>query len=427
MMPSLALVTGILVLLMAAWTGWASPTPAGSVGADESMQGPAEEIQASSCPACALAQMKRESPDLVPSTGTDLGSMTTGQTDMVEAVKRHILNMLHLSTRPNITHPVPRAALLNAIKKLHVGRVGEDGSVQIQDEVDRSDEGLPPEPPSEIITFAEPGDSPTSATFDISKEGGSLSVVEQANVWIFLKLPKGNRGKGKVTIQLLQRHHLKGPTLGTTNLAQEEESISEKTVDTRRSGWHTLPVARSVQSLLDSGGSVLSLHVSCPLCAEANALPILAPMIGEQGTEKDQSHRPFLMVVLRPSEDQPHLRNKRALECDSKIRICCKRQFYVNFKDIGWNDWIIAPSGYHANYCEGDCPSHVSSFTGSSLSFHSTVINHYRMRGYTPFQNIKSCCVPTRLRAMSMLYYNEEQKIIKKDIQNMIVEECGCS
>ena len=99
-------------------------------------------------------------------------------------------------------------------------------------------------------------------TFDISKEGGSLSVVEQANVWIFLKLPKGNRGKGKVTIQLLQRHHLKGPTLATTNLAQEEESISEKTVDTRRSGWHTLPVARSVQHLLDSGGSVLSRHVS---------------------------------------------------------------------------------------------------------------------------------------------------------------------
>jgi len=99
----------------------------------------------------------------------------------------------------------------------------------------------------------------------------------------------------------------------------------------------------------------------------------------------------------------------------------------VNFKDIGWSDWIIAPSGYHANYCEGDCPNHMANIGSSSLSFHSAVISHYRMRGYSPFQNIKSCCVPTRLRAMSMLYYNEEQKIIKKDIQNMIVEECGCS
>uniref|UniRef100_A0A667XRX4 Inhibin subunit beta Ab n=1 Tax=Myripristis murdjan TaxID=586833 RepID=A0A667XRX4_9TELE len=332
-------------------------------------------------------------------------ALSSERNDMVEAVKRHILNMLHLSSRPNLTQPVPRAALLNAIKKLH-------GRSQA--------EQTPPELPSEIITFAEPGDSPTTVTFDISKEGTGSSVVEQANVWIFLKLARGNQAKGKVTLQLLQRHHHQGVSL-------EEEPISEKLVDIRRSGWHTLPVPRSVQALLDGGESLLSLRVSCPLCADAGATPILVPVDGERAKEREQSHRPFLMVALRAQEEPGHRRFKRGLECDGKIRICCKRQFYVNFKDIGWNDWIIAPPGYHANYCEGDCPNHVASITGSSLSFHSTVINHYRMRGYSPFQSMKSCCVPTRLRAMSMLYYNEEQKIIKKDIQNMIVEECGCS
>ncbi len=78
---------------------------------------------------------------------------------MVEAVKRHILNMLHLRARPNLTQPVPRAALLNAIKKLHVGRVAEDGSVEIQEEGEGARTPMPPEPPSEIITFAEPGES----------------------------------------------------------------------------------------------------------------------------------------------------------------------------------------------------------------------------------------------------------------------------
>lgn len=78
---------------------------------------------------------------------------------MVEAVKRHILNMLHLSARPNVTQPVPRAALLNVIKKLHVGRVAEDGSVEIQEEGRGPGAPVPPEPPSEIITFAEPGES----------------------------------------------------------------------------------------------------------------------------------------------------------------------------------------------------------------------------------------------------------------------------
>lgn len=77
---------------------------------------------------------------------------------MVEAVKRHILNMLHLSARPNLTQPVPRAALLNAIKKLHVAHVAEDGSVEIQ-EGQGTDNSAPPEPSSEIITFGEPGES----------------------------------------------------------------------------------------------------------------------------------------------------------------------------------------------------------------------------------------------------------------------------
>ncbi|KAM6920174.1 inhibin subunit beta Ab isoform 1-T3 [Lycodopsis pacificus] len=355
----------------------------------------------SDCPSCSLLQMRTNS------------SSSGGQSDMVEAVKRHILNMLHLSTRPNVTQPIPRAALLNAIKKLHVGRVAEDGSVEIQEEGRGPWAPTPPEPPSEMITFAQPGDSLNTVTFDISKEGSGSSMVEQANVWIFLKKSVANRVKGKVTLRLLQLHH--------EDDDEKEECVSEKMVDTRRSGWHTLAVSRSVQNLLDGSSSSLSLRVSCPLCTEAGASAVLMPAGG-----RDQSHRPFLMVALR-AEEAAQRRVKRGLECDGKIRVCCKRQFYVNFKDIGWNDWIIAPSGYHANYCEGDCPNHMASFSGSSLSFHSTVINHYRMRGYGPFQNIKSCCVPTRLRAMSMLYYNEEQKIIKKDIQDMIVDECGCS
>ncbi|XP_075933600.1 inhibin subunit beta Ab [Anarhichas minor] len=361
-----------------------------------------EGAPSSDCPSCSLLQMRTNS------------SSSGGQSDMVEAVKCHILNMLHLSTRPNVTQPIPRAALLNAIKKLHVGRVAEDGSVEIQEEGRGPWALTPPEPPSEMITFAEPGDSLNTVAFDISKEGSGSSVVEQANVWIFLKKSVANRVKGKVTLRLLQLHH--------EDDDEKEECVSEKMVDTRRSGWHTLAVSRSVQNLLDGSSSSLSLRVSCPLCTEAGASPILMPAGG-----RDQSHRPFLMVALRAEEEAAQRRVKRGLECDGKIRVCCKRQFYVNFKDIGWNDWIIAPSGYHANYCEGDCPNHMASFSGSSLSFHSTVINHYRMRGYGPFQNIKSCCVPTRLRAMSMLYYNEEQKIIKKDIQDMIVDECGCS
>ncbi|KAM4727641.1 inhibin subunit beta Ab [Anableps anableps] len=355
------------------------------------------------CPSCSLSQMRKNL------------SSSGGQSDMVEAVKRHILNMLHLSARPNLTQSVPRAALLNAIKKLHVGHVTEDGAVEIPEESSGPGTATASEPPSELIIFGEPGDSPNTVTFGVLKEG-SAATVEEANVWIFLKMSKVNRVRSKVMLQLLWTRRDGG--------SHKEEFVSEKMVDSRRSGWHTLTVTRSVQTLLDGGSSSLSLRVSCPLCAEVGASPVLTPSDGAKATGRDQSHQPFLMVMLRANEEEPQRRVKRGLECNGKSHVCCKRQFYVSFKDIGWSDWIIAPSGYHANYCEGDCPNHMGS---SALSFHSAVISHYRMRGYGPFQNTKSCCVPTRLRAMSMLYYNEEQKIIKKDIQNMIVEECGCS
>lgn len=99
------------------------------------------------CPSCSLSQMRKN----LSSSGAQL--------DMVEAVKRHILNMLHLSNRPNLTQPVPRAALLNAIKKLHVGRVTEDGSVEMQEESSGPGTSAAAEPPSELIIFGEPGES----------------------------------------------------------------------------------------------------------------------------------------------------------------------------------------------------------------------------------------------------------------------------
>ncbi|XP_073344616.1 inhibin subunit beta Aa isoform X2 [Pagrus major] len=391
-----------------------------------------DAASSSHCPSCALARMRRNEGVTDDTAGHDQEG-EAAQQDVVEAVKRHILNMLHLQARPNITRPVPRAALLNALRKLHVGRVAEDGSVQIEGEEEargrggRGGGGGAAET-TEIITFAEAGESQGTVNFVLSKEGGDLSLVEQANVWLFLRLAKTNRSRAKVTIRLFQQRRLPN---GRPSLPQDDILLAEKTVDTRRSGWHTFSVSAAVQALLEGTGNTLSLRVSCPLCADAGATLVLVSggsETSQRASQREQSHRPFLMAVVRQEDGgDSRRRRKRGLECDGKVRVCCKRQFYVNFKDIGWNDWIIAPPGYHANYCEGECPSHVASITGSTLSFHSTVISHYRMRGYSPFQNLRSCCVPTRLRAMSMLYYNEEQKIIKKDIQNMIVEECGCS
>ncbi|XP_038665859.1 inhibin beta A chain-like [Scyliorhinus canicula] len=382
---SVHLLGWIFLLLGGVWTR-ASPT----------LPSP-EEGPASDCPSCSLPKLQAEV------AGFD--------NQLVEAVKRHILNMLHLKSRPNITHPVPKAALLNALKKLHVGRVREDGRVEIEDHSSSKSALNEPEQASEIISFAEAGPARDIVHFQIAKEeDGDLSLVDQANIWLYLKVSnKSNRSRSEVTIRLYQE-------------GDGSQAISQKRVDIKRSGWHTLPVSRTVQATLATQERSLLLKVSCERCQETGVSPVLV-----EPAEKDASHQPFLMLLVRQSDAHTHRIRKRGLECDGKVSICCRKQFYVNFRDIGWSDWIIAPPGYYGNYCEGECPSHIAGTSGSSLSFHSAVINHYRIRGYSPFNNIKSCCVPTKLRAMSMLYYDDEHNIVKKDIQNMIVEECGCS
>ncbi|GLD72727.1 inhibin beta B chain-like protein [Lates japonicus] len=51
--------------------------------------------------------------------------------DFLEAVKRHILSRLQMRDRPNITHPIPKAAMVTALRRLHAGKVREDGRVEI--------------------------------------------------------------------------------------------------------------------------------------------------------------------------------------------------------------------------------------------------------------------------------------------------------
>lgn len=59
-------------------------------------------------------------------------------------------------------------------------------------------------------------------------------------------------------------------------------------------------------------------------------------------------------------------RKKRSMDCEpgSKTPTCCRENFYVNFTHIGWDNWILQPSGYSANYCKGRLQQNfVTSFT----------------------------------------------------------------
>lgn len=130
-------------------------------------------------------------------------------------------------------------------------------------------------------------------------------------------------------------------------------------------------------------------------------------------------NRPYLKVCFKPNIMKTVRR--RALDCSGESRgQCCKQSFYVSFKALGWDSWIIAPPGYFANYCRGDC-NDFHRTPDTYLTYYAYIIDEYRV-----LDKIQPCCTPIKFSSMSLIYYGPNQNIIKRDLPKMVVDECGC-
>lgn len=134
-------------------------------------------------------------------------------------------------------------------------------------------------------------------------------------------------------------------------------------------------------------------------------------------------NRPFLVVHIEPNAIKRIRR--RALDCSIATKTqCCKQRFYVSFKALGWDDWIIAPPGYYANYCSGSCGSGINRTPDTFLTYYSHVF--HEVRKYNKLNGNHLCCAPLKFSSMSLIYFGPDSKIIKRDLPKMVVDECGC-
>ncbi|XP_013880256.1 growth/differentiation factor 6-B [Austrofundulus limnaeus] len=101
---------------------------------------------------------------------------------------------------------------------------------------------------------------------------------------------------------------------------------------------------------------------------------------------------------------------------------CSKKPLQVNFRELGWDDWIIAPLDYEAYRCEGGCDF--------PLRSHLEPTNHAviqtLMSSMDPVHVPPSCCAPTRLSPISILFIDSGNNVVYRQYQDMVVESCGC-
>ncbi|XP_058598247.1 inhibin beta C chain [Neofelis nebulosa] len=311
---------------------------------------------------------------------------------LLDLAKRSILDKLRLSQRPTLSRPVSRAALRTVLQHLH----GPPQGTLL--EADREQE-------YEIISFADTGFSNINQTrldFHFSSDRtASAMEIQQASVMFFVQLPPN-------TITLPLKLRILVPGSRDTNLTWATQQLLE--VDA--SGWHRLFLGPEAQAAFSQG------HLTLELVPEGQ---------GAQGSVilGGAAHRPF--VAAKVKVGGKHRLHRRGIDCQGGSRMCCRREFFVDFREIGWHDWIIQPEGYAMNFCTGQCPLHVAGMPGIAASFHTAVLNLLKANTAAGTAGGGSCCVPTARRPLSLLYYDRDSNIVKTDIPDMVVEACGCS
>ncbi|XP_004692672.1 PREDICTED: inhibin beta C chain [Condylura cristata] len=326
-----------------------------------------------------------------PACGSPTVDLESQRELLLHLAKRSILDKLHLSQRPHLSPRVSRTALRTVLQRLRATPRGASW------ETDRGQE-------YEIISFAETGRPSTNQTrldFHFSSDRPTGGVeVQQASLTFFVQLP------ARAVRALKVRALVVGPQGANLTLA------SPQLLQVNASGWQQLRLGPEAQAACGRG------HLALELVPEGQIARTSVILGGA-------AHRPFVTAQVR--EAGRHRVRRQGIDCQGGSSMCCRQEFFVDFREIGWHDWIIQPEGYAMNFCTGRCPLHVAGMPGIAASFHTAVLSLLKANAAAGTAGGGSCCVPTARRPLSLLYYVRDSSIVKTDIPDMVVEACGCS
>ncbi|XP_077470349.1 growth/differentiation factor 10 [Stigmatopora argus] len=122
-------------------------------------------------------------------------------------------------------------------------------------------------------------------------------------------------------------------------------------------------------------------------------------------------------------DDETMRKARRRQWGDTRHHGCSRKNLRVDFADIGWSDWVIAPKAFNAYYCSGTCGFPMSKVARPSN--HATIQSIVRAVGIISGVP-EPCCVPERMSPLAVLYREESKDLVIKIYPNMSVQSCSC-
>ncbi|XP_014401289.1 PREDICTED: embryonic growth/differentiation factor 1, partial [Myotis brandtii] len=156
---------------------------------------------------------------------------------------------------------------------------------------------------------------------------------------------------------------------------------------------------------------------------------VLALRPRDTGTCGRLAEASLLLVTLDPRLCHPFARPRREAEPSvggGHGGSCRARRLYVSFREVGWHRWVIAPRGFLANYCQGQCslPATLPGPGGPPALNHAVL--RALMPSAAPGPAGLPCCVPARLSPISVLFFDNSDNVVLRHYEDMVVDECGC-
>ena len=140
-------------------------------------------------------------------------------------------------------------------------------------------------------------------------------------------------------------------------------------------------------------------------------------------------HFHLVLAAEKHNEVQIEPFSSKETECkllpekkEDEADACRRVPMYVSFSNLQNStlfDLVIAPSGFNAFKCVGKCISGEA----NNYSLMMAILNS-KNKSY-PTDGSRSCCVPIKWRSVSLLVFQQEKVLLRK-FDNMIVQECGC-
>lgn len=225
----------------------------------------------------------------------------------------------------------------------------------------------------------------------------------------------------------------------------EKLFLAKKDIGDTKHNWEAFDVTSALRSWLQSkhGAGELEVEVESPGCgsfqdggyeislnSEDSTSPVLIVFSNDlenrmrkakTEVREMMAHEMFLSGVdaTERSTNQDRQRRKRR---NARKNYCRRTSLKVNFKDIGWDKWIVAPPEYDAYECKGVCTFPLTDdVTPSKHAIIQTLVNLSN-----PKKANKACCVPTKLDPLTVMYQENGIITVRHLYEEMKVAKCGC-